>query len=171
MLSVGSARQFILTRKATLLSNRKGGGEASRIIVIFYLHLRAASPSPASTNCPSWQPCGAHKSLGWGGRGGVRTWARLAGRQQGTPDIPSQGEKGETEANWLVLLQQVRSRNNTRDQPPGFPLSGSVGSLCYMKEEKIPAIQIRMETGKHLILLCQYWFRKQLLQVAMVISG
>lgn len=141
MLSVGSVRQFILTRKATLLSNRKGGGEASRIIVVFYLHLRATSPSPASTYCPFWQPWGAHKSLGWGGRGGPRARAQLAGSSLEAPCVPGQGEKGETEANWLVLLQQVCSRNNTREQPPVFPLSGSMGSLCYMKEEKFPAVQ------------------------------
>lgn len=52
-----------------------------------------------------------------------------------------QGEKGETEAKGRVLLQQVRSRNNSRDQPPGFPLAGSMGSLCHMIEEKFQAIQ------------------------------
>lgn len=134
MLSVGSARQFILTRKATLLSDGKGGGEASGIIVVFYLHLRAVSPSLAPTNFASWQPCSARKSLGWGERGGARACA------WGT-HVPGQGEKRETEANRLMLLQQVCSRNNTRDQPPGFPLSVKMRSLCSMKEEKFPAIQ------------------------------
>lgn len=150
MLSVGSARQFILTRKATLLPNGKGGGEASGVIVVFYLHLRAASPSPASTTCLSWQPRGAHESLGWAERGGARACAQLAGRQpRGTTSpprtgaLPGQGEKWETEANWLVLLQQVYSRNNTWDQTPSIPLFGSMGSLCYMKDKKFPTIQNR----------------------------
>ena len=139
--SVGSTRQFILTRKATLLSGEKGGGEASRIIVVFYLRLRAAGPSPASTNSSSWQPCGAHWSSGQGESGGEWAGARLAGRQMGPPRVPGWGKRRETESNGRMLLQHGPSRNDARDRPPGFPLSGSMGSHCYTKEEKFPAIQ------------------------------
>lgn len=75
----------------------------------------------------------------------VRVWGEEREEEQGhvpgAPHVPGQGEKRETEANWLMLLQQVCSRNNTRDQPPGFPLSVTMRSLCSMKEEKFPAIQ------------------------------
>lgn len=32
----------------------------------------------------------------------------------------------------------VHSRNNTEDQLPGFPDSGSIGFLCDVKEGNIP---------------------------------
>lgn len=66
---------------------------------------------------------------------------RWPGRHLGAPSSPDQGGNGETEANRLELLQQVCTGNSTRDQPPGFPFSESMGCLCCVKEEKYPEIQ------------------------------